>query len=87
MTFSKKELDDKQKSLVIYFCNLLFGVSLDLKDMELLFKSIKENKKFLSSIEMTKKDFEFPLFDIVTDALNHKYHSINSYRFLMTNFS
>lgn len=87
MTFSKKELDDKQKSLVIYFSNLLFGVTLDLKEKELLFKSIKENKRFLSSIEMTKKDFEFPLFDIVTEALSYKYHSINSYRYLMTNFS
>lgn len=73
IAFSKKKVDDKQKSLIVSLSNLLFKINIDEKDKTLLWKSIKGNKKFLSSIEMSKKDFEFSVFQTVTDALKYKY--------------
>ena len=75
IAFSKKKIDDKQKSLMVSLSNLLYKINLDEKDKTLLWKSFKGNKKFLSSIEMSKKDFEFSIIETVTDALKHKYRS------------
>lgn len=75
IAFSKKKFDDKQKSLIVSLSNLLFKINFDEKDKTLLWKSFKGNKKFLSSIEMSKRDFEFSIIETVTDALKHKYRS------------
>ncbi len=75
ITFRNKMVDDKQKSLIISLSNLLFKLNLDEKDKTLLWKSFKGNKKFLSTIEMSKKDFEYSIIETVTDALKHKYRS------------
>lgn len=75
IAFSKNKFDDKQKSLIVSLSNLLFKINLDEKDKTLLWKSFKGNKKFLSSIEMSKRDFEFSIIETVTDALKHKYRS------------
>ena len=60
---------------MVSLSNLLYKINLDEKDKTLLWKSFKGNKKFLSSIEMSKKDFEFSIIETVTDALKHKYRS------------
>jgi len=73
IAFSKKKVDDKQKSLVVSLSNLLYKISLDEKDKTLLWKSFKRNKKFLASLEISKKDFESSIIKTVTDALKHKY--------------
>lgn len=75
ISFSKKKIDDKQKYLIVSLSNLLYKINLDEKDKTLLWKSFKGNKKFLSSIEMSKKDFEFSIIETITDALKHKYRS------------
>lgn len=75
MDFGKKKIDDKQKSLIVSLSNLLYKIKLDEKDKTLLWKSFKGNKKFLSSLQMSKKDFEFSIIETVTDALKHKYRS------------
>lgn len=75
IAYSKKKIDDKQKSLFVFLSNLLYKINLYEKDKTLLWKSFKRNKKFLSSIEMTKRDFEFSIIEIATDALKHKYCS------------
>ena len=75
IAFSRKEIDDKQNSLIISLSNLLYTINLDERDKTLLWKSFKRNKKFLSSIEIAKEDFELSIIEIVTDALNHKYRS------------
>ena len=75
IAFSKKKIDDNQKSLIVSLSNLLYKINLDEKDMTLLWKSFKGNKKFLSSIEMSKKDFGFSIIKTVNDALKHKYRS------------
>ncbi|WP_213423715.1 hypothetical protein [Bhargavaea massiliensis] len=73
IAFSKKKFDDKQESLIVSLSNLLFKIDLDEKDKTLLWKSFKGNKEFLSSIGITKKNFEFSIIETVTDALKHKY--------------
>jgi len=70
---SKKKVDDKQTILIVSLANLLYKINLDEKDKRLLWKSFKENKKFLSSIEMSKKDFEFSIIETASAALKHKY--------------
>lgn len=71
----KKSLDTKQKQLITYLANLLYKIDMDDKDKRLLWKSFKGNKKFLTSIEMTKKEFEFSIIEMVSDALKCKYCS------------
>jgi len=75
IAFSKKKIEDKQKSLIISLCNLLYKINLDEKDKKLLWKSLKGNKKFLSSIGMSKKDFECSIIETVSDVLEYKYRS------------
>ena len=75
IAFSKKEIDDKEKSLIISLSNLLYTIDLDERDKTLLWKSFKSNKQFLSSIEISKADFELSIIEIVTDGLKHKYRS------------
>lgn len=75
IAFNKKNVDDKQTALIVSLSNLLYKINLDEKDKKLLWKSFKGNKKFLSSIEMSKKDFEFSIIETVSNALKHKYSS------------
>ena len=63
------------KAMVIFMANLLFKIPLDDKDKHLLAKSLKKNKEFLSSVQMTKKDFSADDILMVEKALNHKYKS------------
>lgn len=71
----KKNLGEKEKQLIISLANLLYKIDMDDKDKHLLWKSFKGNKKFLSSIGMTKKEFEFSVIETVCDALKYKYCS------------
>ena len=73
IAFSKKKVDDKQTMLIVSLANLLYKINLDEKDKNLLWKSFKGNKKFLSSIEMSKKDFEFSIIETISDALMYKH--------------
>lgn len=75
IAFSEIKVDDKQTNSMVSLSNLLYKIDIDEKDKTLLWKSFKGNKKFLSSIEMSKKDFEFSIIEIVSDALKHKYSS------------
>ena len=77
MAFSKRKIDDKQKPLIVSLSNLLYKVRLDEKDKKLLWKSFKKNKKFLSSIGISNKDFELLIFETVNDTLEHKYRNEN----------
>lgn len=73
IAFRKKKLNDNQKSLIVSFSNLLYKINLDDKDLKIFWKLFRRDKKFLSSIEMSKKDFGFSIFESVNDALKHKY--------------
>lgn len=71
----KKNLDEKEKQLITSLANLLYKIDMDDKDKHLLWKSFKSNKKFLASIEMKKKEFEFSIIETVSDALKYKYRT------------
>ncbi|API90063.1 hypothetical protein BKP56_12715 [Marinilactibacillus sp. 15R] len=74
---SEIKVDDKKTKIVIFLSNLLYKINLDEKDKKLLWKFFKGNKKFLSSIEISKKDFEFSIIETISDALEHKYSSVS----------
>lgn len=63
------------KDLIIVLSNLLYKIELDNKDKKLLWKSFKRNKKFLASMNISKKMFDDTIFDIVCDVLDFKYKS------------
>lgn len=53
------------KDLIISLSNLLYKIDLDDKDKEVLLRSFKKNKEFLSSMKISQKEFDISLFDIV----------------------
>lgn len=61
------------KNMVISMANLLYEVKLDDKDKKLLAKSLKKNKEFLASVQMTKKEFNADDISMIERALNHRY--------------
>lgn len=61
------------KTMVISMANLLYKVKLDDKDKKLLAKSLKKNKEFLASVQMTKKEFDAGDISMIERALNHRY--------------
>ncbi|ETT45432.1 hypothetical protein BSK66_10070 [Paenibacillus odorifer] len=66
-------LCSSHKDLIIALSNLLYKIKLDDKDKKLLWKSFKKNKKFLSSMNISKKEFDDIILDIVCEALYFKY--------------
>lgn len=62
-------LCSSHKDLIIALSNLLYKIEVDDKDKRLLWKSFKRNKKFLSSMNISKKEFDDKILDIVCEAL------------------
>lgn len=73
LSSTKQAFDEKEKQLIVSLANLLYKVDMDQKDKHLLWKSLKGNKKFLSSIGMKKKEFDFSIIETISDALKLKY--------------
>lgn len=48
-------------------------ISLNYKDKKLLYKAFKKIMRFLSSVNISKKEFDDIILDIVCDALDFKY--------------
>ncbi len=61
------------KNMVISMSNLLYKIKLDDKDKKLLAKSLKKNKEFLSSVQMSKKEFSVDDISLIEKALEHRY--------------
>lgn len=61
------------RNMVISMANLLFKITLDDKDRKLLAKSLRKNKEFLESVQMTKKEFDADDIFMVEKALSHRY--------------
>ena len=64
--------DEKEQSLIVTIANLIYKIDLEDKDKKLLWKSFKGNKKFLESIEIKKKEFDFSIIQTACDALAFK---------------
>lgn len=56
--------------MVISMANLLYKIKLDDKDKKLLAKSLRKNKDFLSSVQMTKKEFGVDDITMIERAIN-----------------
>lgn len=69
-----KEVDTQHKNVVVSLANLLYKINLDDKDKTLLYKSLKNNKQFLTSTGIKKKDFKPEILDIVCEALEYVYN-------------
>lgn len=61
------------KNLVISMANFLYKIELDDKDVKLLWKTLRKNKKLLESLGVKKKDFGLDLFQVTFNALRNKY--------------
>ncbi len=61
--------NSKQKDLIVTLANMLHGIPHDEKDIKLLTKAFRKNKKFLKTMELTKKDVDDVLFSAVEKAL------------------
>ena len=64
--------DKSIKEHIIFFANLLYAIDLNDKDRKLLWKSFRKNKKFLASINLQKKEFDFSIIDTACEAVQHK---------------
>lgn len=62
----------ERKNLIIAFANLLYKVIVDSKDRKLLWKTFRKNKKFLKSVDITKKEFDSSIIDMPVEALKYK---------------
>lgn len=60
------------KSMVISMSNLLYKIDLDDKDKKLLVKSLRKNKEFLASVQMTKKEFGIEDITMIERALQYR---------------
>lgn len=65
--------------MVISLCNLLYKIDLDEKDKKLLTKSLRNNKEFLQSVEISKKELDGEALLLVEKALEYRY-STSSYQ-------
>lgn len=75
---SSESADNKKyfqahKNMVISMANLLYKIKLDEKDKKLLAKSLKKNKDFLSSIQISKKEFTADDISMIERALSLRY--------------
>ena len=61
------------KDMIISMANLLFKITLDDKDKMIFVKSLRKNKEFLESIQMTRKELTVEDIIMVERALSHRY--------------
>lgn len=72
-TKEKESIWKENKSLIVFLANFLYKIDLNDRDKKLLWKSLRKNKKLLKSINITKKEFNIKVFDIVLEALDYRY--------------
>lgn len=72
---SKDKKDDRRKDVILSLANLLYKIELDKSDVKLLYKSFRNNKNLLKSMNISKKEFDSNIMKEVFDALDYKYAS------------
>lgn len=68
-----KEKLKKNRNMILSLTNLLYKIDLDEKEKKLLHKSLRNNKEFLKTIKMDKKEFGLGCLTTVQKALNFRY--------------
>lgn len=61
------------KTMIISMANMLYKITLDDKDKKLLAKFLKKKEDFLSSVQMTKKEFDATDISMIERALSYRY--------------
>ncbi len=64
-------LEEKRKQ-IINLANFLYMIELDEKEEKILWRELKNNKSFISAMEIRKSDFSFDLFLLSLNALDYK---------------
>lgn len=78
-SYIEESINKSQEASIISLSNILYKISLDEKDKKLLWKAFKDNKEFLSSVEISKKDFKFSIIETVSAALEYRYDLEENY--------
>lgn len=68
-----KSVCDEFKFCIISLANLFYKIDLDDHSKKLLWKSLRKNKKMLTSMKISRKKFKMDIMDTVFEALNFKY--------------
>lgn len=68
-----KETCTEHKDFIVSLANLLYKIELYDRDKKLLWKSLKNNKKMLKSMDISKKEFDLEIMNAIMEALNFKY--------------
>lgn len=68
-------LEENEEQLIIYLANLLYKIDMDMdtKDKKLIWNSLKKNKEFLKSVNVTERNLKYSIMEITFDALQYKY--------------
>ena len=68
-----KETCTEHKDFIVYLANLLYKIELYDRDKKLLWKSLRNNKKMLKSMDISRKEFDLDIMNAIMEALNFKY--------------
>lgn len=68
-----KETCTEHKDFIVSLANLLYKIELYDRDKKLLWKSLRNNKKMLKSMDISKKEFDLDIINAIMEALNFKY--------------
>ena len=68
-----KETCSEHKDFIVSLANLLYKIELYDRDKKLLWKSLRNNKKMLKSMDISKKEFDLDIMNAIMEALNFKY--------------
>ena len=68
-----KETCAEHKDFIVSLANLLYKIELYDRDKKLLWKSLRNNKKMLKSMDISKKEFDLDIMNAIMEALNFKY--------------
>lgn len=78
-SWEKRKIEDSilsdYRTLIISFTNLLYKIELNEKEKKLLYKTFRNNKKMIKSLNMKKKEFVPEIIDAVEEALSYKYNT------------
>ena len=61
------------KVLIISLANLLYKIGLNEREKKLLWKSFRNNKEMLKSMNISKKEFDMDIMNAIINALCYKY--------------
>ena len=68
-----KETCTEHKDFIVSLANLLYKIELYDRDKKLFWKSLRNNKKMLKSMDISKKEFDLDIMNAIMEALNFKY--------------